>query len=91
MADTRSTSLNVMRRSCAFAVTRPIKDPTVTDSCAALAHAMRELVSYYSELLMAKVKAKLPATVAAQLDNAEFLLNRTLTYEEFYETLNRPT
>ena len=38
---------------------------------------------------MAKVKAKLPASVAAQLDNAEFLLNRTLTYEEFYETLNR--
>ena len=57
---------------------------------------MRELVSYYpqnmrppTELLMAKVKAKLPATVAAQLDDAGFLLNRTLTYEEFYETLNR--
>ena len=72
------------------------KGPTVTDSCAALAHAMRELVSYYpqnmrppTELLMAKVKAKLPATVAAQLDNPEFLLNMTLTYEEFYETLNR--
>ena len=72
------------------------KGPTVAESCAALAHAMRELVSYYphnmrppTELLMAKVKAKLPATVAAQLDDAEFLLNRSLTYEEFYETLNR--
>ena len=60
------------------------KGPTVTESCAALAHAMRELVSYYpqnmrpppAELLMAKVKAKLPASVTTQLDNAEFLLKR---------------
>ena len=72
------------------------KGPTIAEGCAALANAMRELVSYYpqnmrqsTELLMAKFKAKLPASVAAQLDNADFLLNRTLTYEEFYETLNR--
>ena len=73
------------------------KGPTIAESCAAIAHAMRELVGYYpqnmrpsTELLMAKVKAKVPVSVAAQLDNAKFLLNRTLTYEEFYETPRMP-
>ena len=90
MADTRSTLSNVTRSDYASAVVSPIR-------ALQLRRAMRELVSYYpqnmrpsTELLMTKVKPKLPAYVAAQLNNAEFMLNRTLTYEEFYGTVTYP-